>query len=173
MLTDNIVAVVLDRIASPPSPSTPIAERQSGVIPYTTVEQTTVFLLVTSRRTGRWIFPKGRLMDGLAPWESATKEAYDEAGIEGIIETAPVGSYRSWKTRGMRRFAIEVAMYPFLVERQFDKWRETGERHRHWVTLPEAIRLIADKRLAEFVRIIANRARSAPPHAPEAADTIA
>jgi len=173
MLTDTIIAAVLDRIASPPSAKTPVAEHQSGVIPYATVEQTPVFLLVTSRRTGRWIFPKGRLTDGVTPWESARKEAYQEAGVDGVVETVPVGAYRTWKTRGMRRFAIEVAMYPLLVEKQFDKWRETGERHRHWVTLPEAVRLIADKRLAEFVRIIASRARSAAPQAPEAADTTA
>jgi 8-oxo-dGTP pyrophosphatase MutT (NUDIX family) len=160
MLSDNIVAALLDRLASPPSANTPIAERQSGAIPYAMVELTPVFLLVTSRRTGRWIFPKGGLAKGMEPWESAKKEAYDEAGVEGVVDTVPVGSYRSWKTRGMRRFAIEVAMYPLRVERQVEKWRETDERHRHWVTLPEVTRLIADKRLADFVRIVADRARS-------------
>jgi 8-oxo-dGTP pyrophosphatase MutT (NUDIX family) len=160
MTLQSAFTAVLDRFASPPSQSAPVGERQSGVIPYSIVDATPVFLLITSRRTGRWIFPKGGLEDGLEPWESAQKEAFDEAGVEGVVETVSVGSYRTWKTRGVRRFAIEVDMYPFRVERQFDDWLETGERHRHWVTLPEASRLIANKRLVELAGIVASKAAS-------------
>ncbi len=160
MTTQNRFSAVLDRFASPPSQTTLVAERQSGVIPYSLVGATPAFLLITSRRTGRWIFPKGGIEDGLDPWESAKREAYDEAGIEGVVETISVGSYRTWKTRGVRRFAIEVDMYPFRVERQIDNWRETGERHRHWATLKEASRLITNRRLVELMRIVAGQATS-------------
>ena len=37
------------------------ALRQSGALPYAIVNDRVVFLLVTSRRTGRWIFPKGSI----------------------------------------------------------------------------------------------------------------
>ena len=83
-----------------------------------------------------------------------------EAGIEGVVETVSVGSYRTWKTRGVRRFAIEVDMYPFRVERQIDNWRETDERHRHWATLKEASRLITNKRLVELTGTVASQATS-------------
>ncbi len=32
---------------------------QFGAIPYTVVRGQAVFLIITSRRSGRWIFPKG------------------------------------------------------------------------------------------------------------------
>lgn len=153
----NAVAGVIDRFASVPSPTVPTAERQSGVIPYSVVGTTPLFLLITSRRTGRWIFPKGRLADGMTPWESAAREAYEEAGIEGVVDTVPVGAYRTWKTRGVKRFAIEVEMYPFRVENQIDKWRETDERYRHWVIRSEAARLIMERRLVELVDIVTQR----------------
>lgn len=169
MTIQNVFSAALDRFASPPPDSAPIGERQSGVIPYSMVDATPVFLLITSRRTGRWIFPKGGLENGLEPWESAQKEAYDEAGVEGVVETATVGSYRTWKTRGVRRFVIEVDMFPFRVERQLGNWRETDERHRHWATLPEANRLITNRRLVELVGIVASRASGDTPfHTPAA-----
>jgi len=174
MLLNNFAVTVLDRFAIAPSERIPIAERQSGVIPYTLVDGSPIFLLITTRRTGRWIFPKGRIKDSFEPWESARKEAFEEAGIEGEIETLPVGSYRTWKTRGVRRVAIEIDMFPFKVERQFDNWRETGERHRHWVTLREARRLIRENRLVDLVGIVADRVREqVRPHQPDSDDIIA
>lgn len=149
----------IERFAPPPPSTVPVAEWQSGVIPYAIVEATPVFLLVTSRQRGHWIFPKGRIPEGVEPWESATREAYQEAGVKGAIASHPVGSYRTWKTRGMRRFVIEVEMYPLRVEQQHDNWRETGERYRHWVTLPEARRLITDTRIFELVRAFAGQLR--------------
>jgi 8-oxo-dGTP pyrophosphatase MutT (NUDIX family) len=158
MLLESAIAL-FERVAPPPPATAPVAERQSGVIPYAIVESTPVFLLVTSRQRGHWIFPKGRIPQGMEPRESARREAYDEAGVEGVIATRPVGSYRAWKTRGMRRFVIEVEMYPFRVERQHDSWRETGERYRHWATLAEATRLITDKRIVALVRAFARHVR--------------
>jgi 8-oxo-dGTP pyrophosphatase MutT (NUDIX family) len=149
----------LERILPPPPATTPTTERQSGAIPYAIVDATPVFLLVTSRQRGHWIFPKGRIAEGMQPWESAMREAYDEAGVEGTIATRSIGAYRAWKTRGMRRFVIEVEMFPLRVERQHDNWRETGQRYRHWVTVADATRLITDKRLVGFVRTLARRAR--------------
>lgn len=157
MLSSRIVSAIKGRLSRTPADSVPVIERQSGAIPYAIVGATPVFLLVTSRRTGRWIFPKGRLAEGMEPWQSAEREAFQEAGVEGVIDTTPIGDYRTWKTRGLRRFAIEVDMYPLRVERQLDKWRETDERHRHWVVQSEVARLIPEKRLAELVHIVADR----------------
>jgi 8-oxo-dGTP pyrophosphatase MutT (NUDIX family) len=158
MLIESVIAL-FERIAPPPPATAPVAERQSGVIPYVIVEETPVFLLVTSRQRGHWIFPKGRLAEGMDPRESARREAFEEAGVEGAVADRPIGSYRAWKTRGMRRFVIEVEMYPLRVEGQNENWRETGERYRHWVTLAEATRLITDKRIVEVVRAFARHLR--------------
>ncbi|MEO1542762.1 MAG: NUDIX domain-containing protein, partial [Pseudomonadota bacterium] len=39
--------------------------------------------LVTSRRSHRWILPKGWPVDGATPAQAAAREAYEEAGLEG------------------------------------------------------------------------------------------
>jgi 8-oxo-dGTP pyrophosphatase MutT (NUDIX family) len=134
--------------------------RQAGAIPYTLVDGQPVFLLITSRRTGRWIYPKGAPIDDMRPWEVAAHEAFEEAGIEGDIETTPIGSYRTIKHLGIRRSVIEVDMYPLRLIRQLDDWREKGYRHRHWAILPEARRLLSEQRLVELTELLNRRLRA-------------
>ena len=123
---------------------------QSGAIPYTIVDGQVAFLLVTSRRTGRWIFPKGSPMEGLTPREVAICEALEEAGVEGEIADQPIGSYRSVKTSGLRRSLVQVDLYPLRLTRQLDEWPEMAHRHRHWVLLPEAKRLLSSPQLIDI-----------------------
>lgn len=125
-------------------------QRQSGAIPYRIVGDQIAFLLVTSRRTGRWIFPKGAPIEGLTPREVAIREALEEAGVEGACEEEPIGSYRTVKVKGVLRTPIEVAMYPLAVETQHEEWTEKGQRHRHWVLLPDAKRLLSDPVLVQL-----------------------
>jgi len=172
MFTETAIAL-LERFTPPPPAHAPVGEHQSGVIPYAVVEGTPVFLLVTSRQRGHWIFPKGRIPEQMTPWDSAAREAYDEAGVEGVVARRPIGSYRAWKTRGMGRMVIEVEVYPLRVERQLEAWRETGERYRHWVTLAEAVRLITNKQIVDLVRGFARTVREGGPQLPEAAERIA
>ena len=47
-------------------------------------------LLVTTRRTGRWILPKGWPIDGLTPQKSAAREAWEEAGVIGRPDAQPL-----------------------------------------------------------------------------------
>jgi len=139
--------------------------RQFGAIPYAVVDGRVMFLMVTSRRTGRWIFPKGSEIAGMAPWQVAAHEAYEEAGIEGEIETVPIGAYRDTKTIGFRRVTIEVDLFPLRLVRQLEHWPEQSERHRHWVMLPEARRRLANPRLGELAALLDRRV-AAPPAAP-------
>jgi len=131
--------------------------RQTGAIPYTIVKNQVVFLIVTSRGTGRWIFPKGELTEGQEPWETAALEALEEAGVEGEIERQPIGSYQTTKSLAIRRTIIEVDMYPLRVTRQLDQWQEMKNRHRHWVILPEARRLLSEPRLAALAQSLSRR----------------
>jgi 8-oxo-dGTP pyrophosphatase MutT (NUDIX family) len=123
---------------------------QSGAIPYAVVQGQVAFLLITSRRSGRWIFPKGDPIEGLEPWEVAADEAREEAGVEGEVDRTPVGTYRTMKTKGLRRVPVLVDLFPLRVTRQLEDWPEKRSRHRHWAILPEAKRLLSDKHLAEL-----------------------
>ncbi|MCC5977896.1 MAG: NUDIX hydrolase [Salinarimonas sp.] len=125
---------------------------QVGAIPYRIVDGHIVFLLVTSRRTGRWIYPKGAVIDGMTPPESAACEALEEAGVEGRIWPEPIGSYDSVKIKGMTSTPLRVSVYPLEVTQQHDTWKEKGQRHRHWALLAEARRLLSEPRLMEITR---------------------
>jgi 8-oxo-dGTP pyrophosphatase MutT (NUDIX family) len=120
--------------------------RQSGAVPYVVRDGKVVFLLVTSRRTGRWIFPKGSVSTGMTAWDSAAKEAFEEAGVTGVIGTESLGSYRI-SDKGQ---LVDVDLYPLLVEDQLDSWDEMDQRKRHWVLLGEAKRLLRDRALTRI-----------------------
>ena len=129
-------------------------ERQAGAIPYSLVDGQVAVLLITSRRTGRWIFPKGGLMEGLDPHDAAAQEALEEAGVEGIVGDQPLGSWRTIKRRGVRVKPIEVDMYPLRVTQQHETWEEQTERRRHWAGLREARQLLYDPHLADLAMML-------------------
>lgn len=133
--------------------------RQSGALPYSVVEGRVVFLLITSRRTGRWIFPKGDIEIGMTPWESAAQEALEEAGVTGQIAREPVGSYRSGASSDGSSL-VDVDLYPLLVETQLDVWKEMDQRLRHWAVLPEARRLLNDGALTRIAVKLGTQIRS-------------
>lgn len=133
-------------------------ERQAGAIPYSLIDGQIAVLLVTSRRTGRWIFPKGGLMAGLTASETAAQEALEEAGVEGKVAEVPLGSWRTIKRRGVRLTPIEVDMFPLLVTQQHEEWIEQGQRRRHWAGLREARQLLSDPHLADLAMMLRERA---------------
>lgn len=132
-----------------PRVDTPAELRQAGAMPYAIVDGRMAFLLITSRRSGKWIFPKGAIEPDTTPWESAALEALEEAGVAGEIAATAVGSYRAGMG-GDGATLVDVDLYPLRVTHQYDSWREQNQRLRHWATLAEARRLLADKSLARL-----------------------
>ncbi|WP_323014892.1 NUDIX hydrolase [Devosia sp.] len=132
-----------------PRVDTPEGLRQAGALPYAIVEGRVAFLLITSRRNGRWMFPKGVIEPGMTPWESAAQEAFEEAGVSGEIATRPIGSYRG-SAGADESVLVDIDIYPLRVETQHETYREMGQRLRHWVVLSEAKRLLSDPTLARL-----------------------
>ena len=135
-------------------------EWKFGAIPCRHIDGEIVFLLITARSTGKWIFPKGGPIAGLTLAEGAAEEAYEEAGVRGRVGAAPAGQYRtslarSGKADGAGETLVLVKMYPLEVAEQFDDWPEKGERKRRWATLAEARRLLSEPGLVALVEKIA------------------
>lgn len=135
----------------------PSLTRQVAALPYAVIEGRVAFLLVTSRRSGRWIFPKGSVMEDQTSWQSAQREALEEAGVEGEIERIPIGTYRTIKKGGLSHNVVEVDLYPMRVTYQHETWDEQSFRHRHWVLLREAKRLLHDPVLADLTAELSRR----------------
>lgn len=129
---------------------------QFGALPYTIRDGQLVVLLITSRGRGKWIFPKGALVEGMTPHESAAHEAWEEAGVTGDIDQTPIGSYFLPVTDERPR-PIEVKIFPLLVTGQRQDWQERGQRYRHWAVLAEARRLITHDGLADLAVALAQR----------------
>lgn len=118
--------------------------RQAAALAFLPDSRPLRFVLVTTRRTGRWSLPKGGIEEGLNGPATAVREAYEEAGVLGPAETAPVGAYRARKIRPPNVWPIEVEVFPVAVREIRDRWPESNQRQRRFVTIDEARALLAD-----------------------------
>ncbi|MEL6644115.1 MAG: NUDIX hydrolase [Pseudomonadota bacterium] len=114
-------------------------------------------LMVTSRDTGRWVMPKGWLMDGKKPWQAAKIEALEEAGAVGFISDRPVGHYHYVKRLEPRgKLTCRVTVYPMIVDKLKRRWKERKERRRHWFSLKKAARLVDEPELTKLLEAMAS-----------------
>ena len=117
-------------------------------------------LLITSRRTRRWIIPKGWPIDGLSPCECAAREALEEAGVSGEIHLDPIGYYhyfKHMKNGGTLRCKVEV--FPLRVTRRREHWAEKDERELRWCSVSEAATMISEPELPDLILEMASRLR--------------
>jgi 8-oxo-dGTP pyrophosphatase MutT (NUDIX family) len=96
-------------------------------------------LLVNSRDTGRFVIPKGWTETKFSDPEAAANEAYEEAGIQGIIASKPIGRFSYTKIIGPG-FALPCVITVFSMEAVtlLSTWPEAHERTRFWMTLDQA-----------------------------------
>jgi 8-oxo-dGTP pyrophosphatase MutT (NUDIX family) len=113
---------------------------------------TSQVMLLTSRRTRRWVIPKGWPMKERKPAEVASQEAHEEAGLIGqIVGKRPLGSFHYGKLIGKEVVLCQVRAFLFQVERQLDDWPEKSERETRWFEASEAARLVDEGGLAEII----------------------
>ena len=117
--------------------------KQSGVIPVLDNR----LVLITSRKSERWIIPKGYVEKGLSPSESAAKEAYEEAGLIGVVHHKEAGQYRYRKFG--KSFSVQV--YPLFIETMLDEWDDMHDRRRKLVTPAEAIEMLCHDDLKRII----------------------
>jgi len=111
---------------------------QSAVVPYRLNENEMEVLLVTSIKKKKWILPKGYVEYSLTPFESAKKEAFEEAGITGSNETEEIGEFINGKNNNKKL----VRVYLMKVIEQMDDYPEKNLRKRKWFSLDEAIKTV-------------------------------
>jgi 8-oxo-dGTP pyrophosphatase MutT (NUDIX family) len=113
-------------------------------------------LLITSRETRRWLIPKGWPIDGRQPWESAAREALEEAGVEGTVGRAALGTYvYDKRMAGGVLVSWSVAVYPLKFARQRKQWREKDQRDQQWFKVAQAIEAVQEQGLKQILRTFA------------------
>lgn len=66
-------------------------------------------LLVGSLRDGRWGLPKGRIeADEKKSKAAAEREAFEEAGVLGVADPEPLGSFFYFKDPTPQRYMVAV-----------------------------------------------------------------
>lgn len=131
---------------------------QCGVIAWRRERGRTEFVLITSTRRNRWVIPKGHLEPDLTAAESAVREAWEEAGVAGVVRQPALGVYTYEKCG--REYRVEV----FLMEVRdvLSLWPEADRRMRRWVSWCEAVSMVEEPGLKRLFRRAARAARMLP-----------
>jgi 8-oxo-dGTP pyrophosphatase MutT (NUDIX family) len=95
-------------------------------------------LLVGSLRNGRWGLPKGHVHAGETTEETALREAFEEAGVQGTVESVAFGSFSYKKNGNPKRFHVSV--HVVAVNELSDVYPERDIRKSKWVPIARAER---------------------------------
>jgi 8-oxo-dGTP pyrophosphatase MutT (NUDIX family) len=121
---------------------------QSGVVPYRVINGRIEVLLITTRDRNSWVIPKGGIPQGMSPHDSAAKEAWEEAGVIGQVNTRKLGTYK-YRKRGK---TYRVKMYPLPVEAVSKNYPEVGKRKRVWLDVEQAASLVKKTSLKRILK---------------------
>jgi 8-oxo-dGTP pyrophosphatase MutT (NUDIX family) len=169
--TTNIRASRLTMISSGLRISPPLAKsvrlpqirkmrecEQVAAVCYRVRKDVIEFLLVQTRGSGRWIFPKGSAEPGLTHAQAAAIEAFEEAGVHGRIEEIPFARYISRKLGDRRnsRRSLQVSAHLCEVRRLANP--KESNRNRTWFSIEDAKQRLREGRKnndgEEFARIV-------------------
>jgi 8-oxo-dGTP pyrophosphatase MutT (NUDIX family) len=120
--------------------------RQAAALPV----RNGLICLVSSRSGRRWVIPKGNLEPGKSSGEIALQEAWEEAGVVGILQPDPVGSY-FYEKAGL---VWHVTAFLLQVTEAAEDWPERGLRERCWLSHAESLLRVEEPGLRELLRSV-------------------
>jgi len=109
------------------------------------------FLLVKTNGRSKWTFPKGSIEAHLSHSQAAEREAFEEAGASGVIESRHFHLYLHskgvfWQPAGVQEFVVKA----FLLEvRRTQKAPETM-RNPTWFSAVEAREMLCKGREVKY-----------------------
>jgi 8-oxo-dGTP pyrophosphatase MutT (NUDIX family) len=118
--------------------------RQAAVVPLRNGQ----VCLVSSRSGKRWVVPKGCMEPGKTAGEIALEEAWEEAGLLGLLTPEPIGSY-VYEKDGLLCYVI---VFLLTVTDEVELYPEAALRQRLWLALPDALARVEDLGLRQVIR---------------------
>lgn len=135
---------------------------QTGALPWRIANDSRPeVLLVTGRRSGRWIIPKGWPMIGKSMAEAAAREAFEEAGVNGRVDPKPLGSFRHVKRGIFGSIQVKILVHMLSVSEELAEWPERGQRRRRWFTVKEAVAVVESQELCAMIARLGRRLNDA------------
>ncbi|KAG0476418.1 hypothetical protein HPP92_013259 [Vanilla planifolia] len=93
-------------------------------------------LVISSQKGYGMMFPKGGWESDETIRQAASREALEEAGVQGNLEQR----LGKWKyASGAHSVINESVMFPLNVTQELVHWPEMGVRNRRWVSVTEAM----------------------------------
>jgi 8-oxo-dGTP pyrophosphatase MutT (NUDIX family) len=111
------------------------------------------FLLVNTNGGGKWTFPKGDPDASLSHSQAAEREAWEEAGVRGSIESRHFHLYLHskgvfWKSPGVQEYVVKA----FLMEVERTAQPDEPSRNPTWFAPEEAKKTLAKGREVKYAR---------------------
>lgn len=104
--------------------------------------------LVNSNSGKRWVIPKGCLEPGKTATEIALQEAWEEAGLVGVLDRDPLGSYLYEKLGK----TFHVLVFLLQVTEAADDFPEVNWRRRVWHTPTQVLNRLGEPGLQAIIR---------------------
>ncbi len=124
-------------------------KKQYGVLPYFYSGNKTKVIMITSRISQKWIFPKGDRISGKSKRATALQEAFEEAGLKGKLDEN-TALHLTINSHGEK---IELVLYPMQVEKMLRLWPECHQRKRIIVSCNKAEILAAWPKLKSRLKM--------------------
>ena len=124
---------------------------QSSVIPYRMRNGNPEILVILSSQKKHFVVPKGIKDPGLSPQDSAAKEAWEEAGVEGEVKDPALGCYRYEKWGSICTVDVYAMEVTAVVPEH--EWQES-HRGREWVSPAEAMKRSSRRRLRPWCALL-------------------
>ena len=115
---------------------------QAGVIPVSDGK----VCVITSSSGQRWVIPKGMIDPGHSASQAAQIEAWEEAGLVGVLSPEPVGEFYYEKVRK----AYRVSVFRMDVTTVAESWPER-HRRREWLVPQAAVLRLRETELKSII----------------------
>ncbi len=124
---------------------------QTAAVCYRRRGSSVEFLLVNTSGGGKWTFPKGDTDANLSHSKAAEREAWEEAGAHGRIESRHFHLYVHskgvfWKSPGVQEFVVKA----FLMEVEYTKNSHEPLRNPTWFTPAGAKKVLGRGREVKY-----------------------
>jgi 8-oxo-dGTP pyrophosphatase MutT (NUDIX family) len=126
---------------------------QVAAVCYRLTGESVEFLLVNTNGGGKWTFPKGAPEPLMSHSQAAAKEAFEEAGVRGDIESKHFHLYLHskgvfWKPPGVREFVVKA----FLMEVEETGYSHEMDRDPTWFLPEDARKILAKGREVKYAK---------------------
>jgi 8-oxo-dGTP pyrophosphatase MutT (NUDIX family) len=127
--------------------ATTFAASHAAAVCYRIADGEVEFLLVRTR-SGKWTFPKGGVDGDATLAAAAGREAYEEAGVRGRVESSPFASYLHFKRGSRQPTELKVSAHLCRVFHL----EAAVERHRDptWFSFKAAMKRVRQKRRSKY-----------------------